>query len=75
MRIELNYLAMYQHENGVQDHILCSSYMFKKDSVLLNYCDSFGNIRTAEVKFENIKELTIKPIGENRIVYSYKREE
>lgn len=75
MRIELNYLVEYQHETNAWTHFLCISYMFKKHSILFNCFDSFGCIYTTEIKLDQIKKLTIKPIGENKKIYSYNREE
>lgn len=74
-KIELNYLVEYQYESTVRAHFLCVSYMFKKDSILFNCYDSFGCICTNEKKLRDIRELTIRPIGENSVIYSYKREE
>lgn len=75
MKIELNYLVEYQYETNAWTHFLSISYMHKKASILFNCYDSFGCIYTREIKLDQIKKLTIKPIGENRTLYSYNREE
>ena len=75
MKIELNYLVEYQFETNAWTHFLCVSYMHKKASILFNCYDSFGCIYTTEIKLDQIKKLIIKPIGGNRILYSYERKE
>lgn len=74
-RIFLDYIAEWQYKNGTWDHFLCERYETTKTHLFLFGYDSVGYPLTRRCSLEHTNIITVKPIGEEDLLYLYERKE